>query len=87
MTTGFQHTFEHMVSIHGRSPTSSFLLCCQFSDSLSLPQEAYLDFPRAREWEAVTARYREVFAAYAIQPRGILIQLPNRRFYIGPHVR
>ena len=54
VTTGSHQTLEHMVRTHGRSPTSSFLLCSLFSDVLDLPQEAYLDFPRTREREAAT---------------------------------
>ena len=49
VTTGSHATFELTVRTHGRSPTSSFLLCSQFSDALSLPQRAYLDFPRPKE--------------------------------------
>ena len=87
VTTGSPPTFEHMVRTHGRNPTSSFLLCSLFSDALGLPQEAYLDSPGTREWEVAAAHYRERFAAYAIQPRDILLQLPNRRLYIAPHVQ
>ena len=49
VTTDSHETFELMVRTHGRSPTSSFLLCSLFSDALSLPQRAYLDFLRPRE--------------------------------------
>ena len=37
--------------------------------------------------EAAAADYRQRFAAYAIQPRDIVIRLPNQRIYIGPHVQ
>ena len=37
MTTGVYSSFELMVRVHGRSPTSSFLLCSLFSDVLGLP--------------------------------------------------
>ena len=87
VTTGSHPTFEHMVRTHGRSPTSSFLLCSLFSDTLGLPQEAYQIFPRTREWKVAAAHYRERFAAYVIQQRDILLQLPNRRLYIAPHVQ
>ena len=73
------HTFEYKVRTHGRSPTSSFLLCSLFSDALGLPREAYLDFPRKREWQEAAAEYRERFEAYAIRPRDVLLRLPNRR--------
>ena len=49
---GSHETFELMVRTHGRSPTSSFLLCSLFSDALSLPQGVYLYFPRPRERQA-----------------------------------
>ena len=66
VTTGFHPTLEHMVRTHGKIPTSSFLLCSLFSDARGLLQEAYLNFPRAREWEVAAAHYCEGFAAYAI---------------------
>ena len=71
-----------MVYTHGRSPTSSFVLCSLFSDALGLPQEAYLDFPGTREWRVAAAS-----VSPSTPPRDILLQLPNRRFYIGPHVQ
>ena len=74
VTTGSHHTVEHMVRTHGRSPTSSFPLCSLFCDALCLPQDAYLDFPRTREWKAAAARYRVVFEPYAIQPKDSLIE-------------
>ena len=49
LTTGAYSSFELMVRTHGRSPTSSYLLCSLSSDALGLPQGAYLDFPRSRE--------------------------------------
>ena len=55
VTTSSHETFELMVRTHGRSPTSSFLLFSLFSDALSLPQRAYLDFPRPRESQAVAS--------------------------------
>ena len=57
------------------------------SDAFSLPQRAYLDFPRPREWQAVASHYRGVFAAYAIRAQDILLRLPNRKIYILPHVQ
>ena len=87
VTTGPHPTFEHMVRTHGRSPNTSLLLCSLFSDALGLPREFYLNFPRTREREVAAAHYRERFAAYVIQPRDILLQLPNWRLYIGPHVQ
>ena len=82
-TTGSYHMFEHMVRTHGRSPISSFLLCPRFGDALGMPREAYVDFPRAREWEAAAAAvYRERFTTYAIRPQDILLRLPDRRIYI-----
>ena len=51
-----------MLHAHGRSSTSSFLLCSLFCDALDLPQGAYLDFPRPREWETVAGQYRTLFA-------------------------
>ena len=85
--TGSHHTFERMVRTHVRSPTSSFLLSSLFCDALCLPGDAYLDFPRTREWEAAAARYRVVFEAYAIQPKYIFLRLHNRRIYIAPHAQ
>ena len=87
VTSGSRPTLEHMMRTHGRSPTSPFLLCSLFSDALGQPQEAYLDFSSAREWEVAAAHYRERFAAYTIQQRDILLQLLNWRLYIGPHVQ
>ena len=49
LTTGVYSSLELMVHTHGRSPTSSYLLCSLSSDALGLPQGAYLDFPRSRE--------------------------------------
>ena len=77
--TGIHGTFELMLQAHGRSSTSSFLLCSLFCDALDLPQGAYLDFPRPREWETAADRYRTMFAAYAIQPQDILLRLQNQR--------
>ena len=45
VTIGSHYTFKEMLRTHGKSPTSSFLLCPLFSDVLGLPQGAYLDFP------------------------------------------
>ena len=86
VTTDSHETFE-LVRTHARSPTSSFLLCSLFSDAPRLPQRAYLDFARPREWQAAASHYREVFAAYAIRAQDILLWLPNRRIYIPPHVQ
>ena len=82
VTAGSHPTFEFMVRTNGRRPTSSVLLCSLFSDALGLPREFYLNFPRTREREVAAAHYRERFAAYVIQPRDILLQLPNWRLYI-----
>ena len=87
VTTGIYGTFELMLHAHGRSSTSSFLLCSLFCDALDLPQGAYLDFPRPREWEMAAGRYRTMFAAYAIQPQDILLRLQSQRLYIAPHVQ
>ena len=87
MTTGIYGTFELMLHAHGRSSTSSFLLCSLFCDALDLPQGAYLDFPRPREWEPAAGRYRTLFTAYSIQPQDILLRLQNQRIYIAPHVQ
>ena len=75
--TGIYGSFELMSRAHGGSPTSSFLLCSLFCDLLDLPQGAYLDFPRPREWEMAAGRYRTLVAAYVIQPQDILLRLPN----------
>ena len=87
VTTGVHTTFELMVCSFGRSPTSSFVLCSLFSDELNLPQEACLDFPRTRKWEAATAHYRTLFIAYGIRSQDVLLRLPCRRLYIGPRVQ
>ena len=86
VTTGISGTFELMIHVHGRSSTSPFSLCFLFCDVLDLPQEAYLDFPRPREWETAAGRYRTLFAAYAIQPQDILLRLASQRTYIASHV-
>ena len=86
LTTGICSPFELMVRAHGRSPTSSYLLCSLFSDALGLPQGAYLDFPHSREWEAAVGRYRALFAGVGIQAQDILLRLTHRRLYIGPHL-
>ena len=76
-----------MVRVHERSPTSSYLLCSLFSDALGLPEGAYLDFPRSREWEVAVGRYRALFAAFGIQAQDIVLRLANRRLYIAPQVQ
>ena len=86
-TAGYHDTFEEMVRTHGSSPTSSFLLCTLSRDALGLPQGAYLDFPRPREWRAAAGHYRAIFAAYGIRPQDTVLRLPNRRIYILPHVQ
>ena len=78
VTTGIYGTFELMLHAHGRSAISSFLLYSLFCGALDLPQGAYLDFPRPREWETAADRYLTLFAAYAIQPQDILLQLPKK---------
>ena len=40
LTTNIYSSFELMVNAHGRSPTSSFLLCSLLSDALGFPQAA-----------------------------------------------
>ena len=87
VTTGTYGTFELMLRAHGRSPTSSFLLCSLFWDAMDLPQGAYLDFPRPRQWKTAAGRYRVLFAAYDIQPQDILLRNPNQILYIGPRVQ
>ena len=86
VATSVYSSFELMVNAHGRSPTSSFLLS-MFSNALGLPQVAYLDFPRRREWEAAADRYSALFTAFGIRLLDNLLQLTNRRLYIGPHVQ
>ena len=46
---------ELTVRAHGRSPTSSFLLCSLFSDPLGLRSQTCLDFPRSK---AAVSPYR-----------------------------
>ena len=58
-----------------------------FSDALGLLSQAYLDFLRSKEWEAAVTRYRMLFTAFDIRPQDVLLRLPNRRIYIGPHVQ
>ena len=87
VTTGSHDTFELMVRAHARSSTSSFLLCSLFSDALGLPSQAYLHFPRAREWEAAVSRYHTLFTAFEIRPQHVVLRLPYSRLYIGPHVQ
>ena len=71
VTTGSHDTFEEMVRTHGRSPTFSFLLCFLFADALGLPQGAFVDFSRPREWRAAVGHYHEIFAQDA------MLCLPN----------
>ena len=78
---------------HGTCPreepnSSSFLLCSPFCDALGLPQEAYLDFPRSREWEVAVGplphavrRARDPITACPAP-----ITKPTR-LCIGPHVQ
>ena len=79
LTTGIYSSFELMVRAHGSSTTSSVLLCSLISDALGMPQEAYLDFPRSREWEVAVDRYRTLFVAFGIRSQDILLRSPNRR--------
>ena len=87
VTTGSHDTFGETARIHESSPTFSFLLCSLFGDDLGLPQGAYPDFPRPREWRAAAGHYCEIFAAYGIRPQDTVLRLPNRRTYILPHVQ
>ena len=87
VTTGIYGTFELMLYAHGRISSSSFLLCSLFCDALDLPQGAYLDFPRPREWETAAGRHCTLFATHAIQPQNILLRFPNQRIHIAPHVQ
>ena len=86
LTTGVYSLFELMVRVHGRSPTSSFLLSSLFSDTLGVPQGAYIVFLRPMEWEAAAGRIR-CSAAFGIRPQDILLRFTNRRPYIGPDVQ
>ena len=81
MTAGVYGTFELMLRALAERLNSSYLLCSLFCDALDLPQGAYLDFPRPRKWEAAAGHYRALFAAYAIQPQGNLLRLPNQRHW------
>ena len=72
--------------IHGGDPTSSFLLYSLLGDALGVPQGAYLDSPRPREWPAAAGHHRDIFAAYFICPQEIVLRPPNRRIYILPHM-
>ena len=85
MKTASHDTFGLVVRVHGRSPTSSFLLCPLFSDALGLPSRPYLDSPRSREWESAASRYRTLFTTFEIRPQDVLLRIPYRRLYIGPH--
>ena len=87
LTSGIYSSFELMVSVHGGSPTSSFLLCSLFSYALGLPRAVYLDFPRPRKWEEAAGRYRVLFTTFGIRSQDILLPLTNRRLYIGPHIQ
>ena len=98
LTTGVYSCFELKVRAHGRSPTSSFLLRSLFSDALGLPQAAYLDFPRSREWEVAIDRYRTLIVAITgypapvtkptalyWAPRPTILGGPRRRVGGAPH--
>ena len=47
-TTRDHSLFELVVRFHGKSPTSSFLLCSLFGDALGLPRRADPSFPVRR---------------------------------------
>ena len=87
LTTGVYSSFELMVGAHGRSPTSSYLLCSLLRDAQGLPQGVYLDLYRSREWGVAVGRYRTLLAAFGIQAQDILLRLTNWRLYVGPHVQ
>ena len=63
------------------------MLYSLLNDALDLPQEACLDFPRKREWEAAAAHYRTLFTAYGFRSQDVLLRLPSRRLCIRPHVQ
>ena len=69
-----------------RSPVYSFLLCSLFSDALGVPQAAYFDFPRWREWGWLSVAAVQ-FAAFRIRSQNVPLRLTNRRLYIGLHVQ
>ena len=87
LTTGVYDSFKLMVHSQGRSPISSFLWCSMFSDALGLPQAAYPDFPRSREWEVGVDRYHALFAAFGIQSQNVLLRLTNWWLYFRSHER
>lgn len=64
LTTGVYGSFDFMVCAHGKSPTSTCILCSLFSDALDTPRMSY--FPRPRAREAAAGRYRALFAAFGI---------------------
>ena len=86
LTPGVYSSFELMVRAHGRSSTSSYLLCILFGDVLDLPQGACLDFLCSREREMAVGRYSAPFAVFGIQAQAILLRLTNRKLCIGSHV-
>ncbi len=89
-TVGSFNSFEDMVRAHGRSPTSSYLLVPIFGSALGLGPPTYVDFPMrgmSVGWTQVIQCYRDLFQRLGIQPRDVLIELPNNITYICPHVQ
>lgn len=77
------------VRTDGENPRekSNFLVPLMLTDQRHLPSQAYLDFPRSREWGAAVSRYGTLFTAFEIRPQDVLLRLPNRRLYSEPHVQ
>ena len=61
-------------------------MCSLFSDALGVPQAAYFDFPRWREWGWLSVAAVQ-FAAFRIRSQNVPLRLTNRRLYIGLHVQ
>ena len=62
VTAGSHPTFDHMVRTHGRSPTSSFLLCFLFIDALGLPQLAHV--PQFSPHKRIGSGHRPLLRAF-----------------------
>ena len=74
VVTGSQNTSDSGESRREESTLHvSLLLLPLFSDVLSLPSSAYLDFPRSTEREAVVRRYSTLFTAGTTAGRFALV--------------
>lgn len=77
--------FMLIVRVHGRSPTSSFLLCPLLHDAIGLLQGENNDFPPSGAYKVVCVHHRTLFTAFGIRTQDPSPRTPNWRPYIGQH--